>query len=636
MNGHFDHEERSAILQKLDWRLRFRDSQLQEEFFQFCRRNKLVFMLKVSVIVCGFILLLSGVFTFFYNQSPGEWLFSWFMLFFGMVSALGGCYVIYDSTRPRADNAATEKRNLQQVAIIQVSHYTAFYIWNTLVTYRSFFFEDCSAFPETSRNYLIGWHCNFNSTNIPLYQMSVIVILPIIIIVVLNEIHIDFVVGGFFLNMTSFIAYSWYANNITYVWSGAWMLIAIIMISIELHLFRVGNFLSHRKLRETLLENERMHAESKATELRHMIGNLAHDLKTPLSSFMVGMDMIEHAVQNLENLCTRQEKTTKETEKECGDMMQNIGLIKQCFKNVHNTHAFMLMTINRCIDYTKASKGLKLSPKYDTIDLMETLHMPLACMSNIQEKIKIELLPIAGEICSHIITDKQWLQENVLCLLSNAVKYSAAGTVTIRMCLQEVNAAEEAQESSSAELVEEEREEKEDDLDSSKHSYSLPSFLPPLRMTSILFDTTASMGSTPQIHPTNSTTADVQPPLLLQRSFLQQYAHTSCKHRLRFEVEDHGIGLDEEGMQGLFNPFQRAQRLAGGTGKQRTAIHCVYCYLMLLYDGRIGIVFPGNAYGGTEREVWCTASIGWTAGIVVLVCDSLSSRQCHGLHEHQQ
>ena len=38
-------------------------------------------------------------------------------------------------------------------------------------------------------------------------------------------------------------------------------------------------------------------------------------------------------------------------------------------------------------------------------------------------------------ISSHIITDKQWFQENIICLLSNAVKYSSEGTVTISMTL---------------------------------------------------------------------------------------------------------------------------------------------------------------------------------------------------------
>ncbi len=95
------------------------------------------------------------------------------------------------------------------------------------------------------------------------------------------------------------------------------------------------------------------------------------------------------------------------------------------------------MTINRCIDYTKASKGMKLVPKYETLNLRETLQFPIECMNNIQERIGIKLEPLCEEICSHIITDKQWLQENLLCLLSNAVKYSTEGNITITVMLQE-------------------------------------------------------------------------------------------------------------------------------------------------------------------------------------------------------
>ena len=76
-------------------------------------------------------------------------------------------------------------------------------------------------------------------------------------------------------------------------------------------------------------------------------------------------------------------------------------------------------------------------PPNETIDLMEALSMPLECMKNIQEKIGIVLRAVPKEICSHIITDKQWLQENVLCLLSNAVKYSAEGEVTVTIALKD-------------------------------------------------------------------------------------------------------------------------------------------------------------------------------------------------------
>ncbi|RYH29111.1 response regulator [archaeon] len=113
------------------------------------------------------------------------------------------------------------------------------------------------------------------------------------------------------------------------------------------------------------------------------------------------------------------------------DLEDSLNCICQSIQNMKNTNSFMLMTINRCIDYTKASNNMKLVPKYETIDLMETLELPMNCMKDIQSRINIVLKPIDADICMYIITDKQWLQENVLCLLSNAVKYSLEGTVTI-------------------------------------------------------------------------------------------------------------------------------------------------------------------------------------------------------------
>jgi CheY-like chemotaxis protein/signal transduction histidine kinase len=115
--------------------------------------------------------------------------------------------------------------------------------------------------------------------------------------------------------------------------------------------------------------------------------------------------------------------------------------IRLCLHNIRDTNTFMLMTINRCIDYTKASRGFKLVPKYETVGLMETLRLPLDCMKNIQERIQIDLKSVELsklDICTHIITDKQWLQENILCLLSNAVKYSTGGIVTIGVKLMQV------------------------------------------------------------------------------------------------------------------------------------------------------------------------------------------------------
>jgi hypothetical protein len=64
--------------------------------------------------------------------------------------------------------------------------------------------------------------------------------------------------------------------------------------------------------------------------------------------------------------------------------------IKQSLSTITDTNAFMLMTINRCIDYAKATKGIKLVPRLETIDLLETLQLP-TCMRNVQDRVSIEM-----------------------------------------------------------------------------------------------------------------------------------------------------------------------------------------------------------------------------------------------------
>jgi signal transduction histidine kinase len=39
--------------------------------------------------------------------------------------------------------------------------------------------------------------------------------------------------------------------------------------------------------------------------------------------------------------------------------------------------------------------------------------------------------PFPPEICLNVISDKHWFSENILCLLSNAVKYSNGGTINV-------------------------------------------------------------------------------------------------------------------------------------------------------------------------------------------------------------
>ena len=163
---------------------------------------------------------------------------------------------------------------------------------------------------------------------------------------------------------------------------------------------------------------------------------------------------------------------------------EGILVMRNCLQNIRGCNSFMTMTINRCIDYTKASKGVKLVPKFETAVLRDEFDMPVNLMRNIQSDITVNLVPISANICTHIITDRQWLIENVLCLLSNAVKYSHKGTVEVSATLESADGSR----------------------------------------------------------------------TVLDEAYL------------RVEVQDTGVGLSDEAMASLFNPFKQAQRLAGGTG----------------------------------------------------------------------
>jgi CheY-like chemotaxis protein len=275
--------------------------------------------------------------------------------------------------------------------------------------------------------------------------------------------------------------------------------------------------------------------------------------------------------------------------------------MKSQLKNMKNTNVFMLMTINRVIDFTKAAKGLNLTPKLDTLDLKETLLLPLHCMKNIQDRVQIILLPYSKEpIYNFIISDKQWLQENILCLLSNAVKYSNAGVITVKVSFFKGSGNPyESKNRRNHFLKDGEGSSKKNPLTTlyqslnnslSSKSHKAPPQSPPppssehsnhskaessfswnsLFRTSISLHTNASAISFSA--PTASMTTSAYTPPKKTNQFSNPFSTFRRNHRaennefLLFEIEDTGIGMSEEAMQSLFSPFSQAQRLAGGTG----------------------------------------------------------------------
>jgi CheY-like chemotaxis protein len=121
--------------------------------------------------------------------------------------------------------------------------------------------------------------------------------------------------------------------------------------------------------------------------------------------------------------------------------------------------------------------------------------------------IEVSLMP--STLCGDIITDKHWFMENMLCLLSNAVKYSNKGVIRVTL----------------------------DYID------QLPESDPPINYRR---DDDSKQSS--EATDTDTDTSS---------------SHNPC---ILISVEDAGIGISETERMDLFQPFKQVQRLAGGTG----------------------------------------------------------------------
>ena len=183
------------------------------------------------------------------------------------------------------------------------------------------------------------------------------------------------------------------------------------------------------------------------------------------------------------------------------------------------------------MDFVKSTSGFKLLPKAETVDVQYCFEWVRGCVSQYtRSDMRIVLEPIGAAICRHVITDRQWLLENLLCLASNSVKYIGdSGEVRFRVGLEAVTPA------------------------------------------------TAGDSS--------------------EQSSVEVSRSSNYTHALRFEVEDDGVGIPEEKMVTLFQPFRQAQRNAGGTGlglfalaNRSVAIGGTYG-VSKRRDGRSGVVF---------------------------------------------
>ena len=106
------------------------------------------------------------------------------------------------------------------------------------------------------------------------------------------------------------------------------------------------------------------------------------------------------------------------------------------FDDLESLIRFLLMAISRSQDYVKASRGVALTPTLDTVDVRAALQIADKCIKNQHADRKVVVHVLPPDLCPFVITDQQYLLENLLCLMSNAAKYRCVCVrVRVRVCV---------------------------------------------------------------------------------------------------------------------------------------------------------------------------------------------------------
>jgi signal transduction histidine kinase len=233
------------------------------------------------------------------------------------------------------------------------------------------------------------------------------------------------------------------------------------------------------------------------------------------------------------------------------------------------------MTINRSIDFTKASSGIKLNPSIESINFSDTMSWAVGCMVTTQGTVPIVLEPIPPAIHDYIYTDKQWLMENMLCLLSNAQKFTTEGAITIRCSLHSKFERGVVQRSSSAD-------------DTSSASVSSRVSVSSAKKYSIR----EHYGDKGDVHTGRSRgelsswrerVSDFVVDLECGSVSLSDETPTSSEgssRMLMIMVEDSGIGITKENRDKLFQPFMQ---VCANVFVSCVYLHQVFSLPLLLY-----------------------------------------------------
>lgn len=122
------------------------------------------------------------------------------------------------------------------------------------------------------------------------------------------------------------------------------------------------------------------------------------------------------------------------------DLRQEVHNVADLCKSIRSICKLMQKVINRFIDFAKVSNGFELVPNISLFDLKACVASCVDVMSDLQQRVPITVVNKVTDDDSqsiYCLSDRQWFFENLLCLVSNAIKFASNDVaVTITLSLQ--------------------------------------------------------------------------------------------------------------------------------------------------------------------------------------------------------